>query len=498
MDTLYSKTEQDEMIVFASYLGKIINLLKNRTLETFIEQEQILKKELHLKHQEINQYKESIRSFLRTNKQRQFGIIFYKERKFTFGNQDAKELIPININRQEGHPLTRALKRIAQQVTTYKAPQHSFAKDTQGNTLVFSAVPHSHQNSVIIAIFYPEISDIVKRYIDFLKDPTEWDYLLYLQTTKSGQLINQLLPGGGETILNFKIALLKTALSNKAILLDAPEKDLLPAVELLHHISLRQTLHILDLEYVTDATAVAIKLFGINAIFGNKIQKKPPLLETLDKTGTLFIKQIDRLDFECQNYLAEFIRYGLYRKFKSEQRFVSNVHIICSSNQNLLQLVEKGKFSKILFQELKHTTLTMPSLLTLPVEELDMLADGFSQQSTTTQTFENLLGLTNRDKHKLAYQRPKSLQELKIKVQKIIVEKSKKHDIYEETHFDPAYETTNPELIEAARLGKQALKDQHIIMMLWNKFDKNQSKIATFLGVNRSSVHRRLKKYGLE
>jgi len=140
----------------------------------------------------------------------------------------------------------------------------------------------------------------------------------------------------------------------------------------------------------------------------------------------------------------------------------------------------------------------MPSLLTLPVEELDMLAEGFSQQSTTTQTFENLLGLTNRDKHKLAYKRPKSLQELKIKVQQIIVEKSKKHDIYEETYFDPAYETTDPELIEAVRLGKQALKDQHIVTMLWKKFDKNQSKIATFLGVNRSSVHRRLKKYGLE
>jgi len=321
---------------------------------------------------------------------------------------------------------------------------------------------------------------------------------LYLQTTKSGQLINQLLPGAGETILNFKIALLKTALSNKAILLDAPEKDLLPTVELLHHISLRETLHILDLEHVTDATTVAIKLFGINSIFSNKTQKKPPLLEILDKTGTLFIKQIDRLDFECQNYLAEFIRYGLYRKFKSEQRFASNVHIICSSDQNLFQLVEQEKFSKILFQELKHTTLIMPSLLTLPVEELDMLAEGFSQQSTTTKTFENLLGLTNRDKYKLAYKRPKSLQELKIKVKQIIIEKSKKHDIYEETYFDSAHETTDPELIEAARLGKQALKNQHIIAMLWKKFDKNQSEIATFLGVNRSSVHRRLKKYGLE
>jgi len=486
------------MIVFASYLGKIINLLKHRTLETFIEQEHMLKKELYLKHQEINQYKESIRSFLRSNKQRKFGLLFYKDRRFTFGNQEAKELISINVNRHDGHPLTRTLKQIARQVEQYKTPQQSFAKDIHGNTLILSAVPHVHQNNVIIAVFYPEISDVIKQHIDFLKDPTEWDYLLYLQTTKTGQLINQLFPGTGETILNFKIALLKAALSNKAILLDAPEEDLTPIAELLHHISLRETLHVLDLARAPQGIDIAIKLFGINPIFGKKMQHEVPLLEKLNKTGTLFIKAIDRLDLTCQNYLAEFIRYGLYRKFKSEQRSASDVHIICTSNQNLAKLAEEGKFSQALFQELKHTTLTMPSLITLPAEELSMVADGFSQQTTTVKNFENLLGLTNRDKHKLVHNRPASFQELKTRVQQIILKKSKQHDIQEETYFDPAFEATDPDLIEAARLGKQALKDHRIMTILWEKFDKNQSKIATFLGVNRSSVHRRLKKYSLE
>ena len=41
-----------------------------------------------------------------------------------------------------------------------------------------------------------------------------------------------------------------------------------------------------------------------------------------------------------------------------------------------------------------------------------------------------------------------------------------------------------------------ALKDPKIMVMLWNKF-KNQNKIANILGVNRSSVNRRCKEYGL-
>jgi hypothetical protein len=75
--------------------------------------------------------------------------------------------------------------------------------------------------------------------------------------------------------------------------------------------------------------------------------------------------------------------------------------------------------------------------------------------------------------------------------------KSKKNNIYDQSEFDTAYATSDPELVSAARLGKHALRDPHIMAMLWNKF-QNQNKIATFLGVNRSSVNRRCKVYNLE
>ena len=69
--------------------------------------------------------------------------------------------------------------------------------------------------------------------------------------------------------------------------------------------------------------------------------------------------------------------------------------------------------------------------------------------------------------------------------------------IYQETHVDASYNYTEPELIEAARLGKQALRNPRIMGILWAKF-KNQTKIAEFLDVNRSSVNRRCKEYNLE
>jgi hypothetical protein len=433
---------------------------------------------------------------LRNSQQKDIGIIFYKNRRFIFANKAANELIGINVNVYSGHPITQALKRLASQVEEYKEPQTCFTNNHEGARLVLSGVPNIEHNNVIITVGYPDISDVIKKQMDQLKDPTQWDYLLYLETTKSGKLISQLVPGAGETLLNFKIAVLRIALSRKAILLDMPEEDLLPTVELLHHISLRESLHVLTIHSTADSANAAIQLFGINPLFNPSHQARP-LLEQLNENGTIFIRNIHFLDLETQEYLAEFTRYGLYRMFKSDQKMASDVRIICSSNQDLYARVQDGTFSRRLFNELKQTTLIMPSLITLPEEELTDLVNGFAQQAIKTTDLKNLLELTDKEKMSLATKRPISLHELKDKIQKLLIQKSKNNNIYTEAEFDPAYQLSDTDLIKAARLGKQALRDQKIMMMLWQKF-KNQSKIAAFLGVNRSSVNRRYKEFGIE
>lgn len=487
----YSNAEHNEMAVFANYLANIIDLFQKRNLEFLIKREKELQEELYNKHQEMNQYKESIRSFLRNTKQGDTGIIFYKTRRFTYANQTAKELVGINLNQHEGHPTTQKLKALVQKVQDYKTPQRCFAHDKYGNRLVLSAVPHLDQNSIIIVVYYPEVSDIVKKQIDSLKDPSKWDYLLYLETTESGKLINQLIPSTGESMLNFKISLLEAALSKKAILLEMPEEDLLPTVQLFHHISLRETLHIIKLNNAQAAQEAAVKLFGINPIFGQ--HDDPPLLERLDKIGTIYIQHIHLLEREAQEYLAEYLTYGMFRTFKSDQKTSSNVRIICSTNKNLSLLVQEGLFNADLFNQLKRHTLCMPSLLSVSDEEIHELASGYTEQVLKADDFKNLLELTDREKDKITDIRPVSLHELKHKVQHILQKKSRKNNIQREVEFDPAFEISDPELTQAARLGKHALRDEKIMSLLWDKF-QSQSKIAAFLGVNRSSVNRRYKK----
>ena len=493
---LYSNVERDEMLLFASYISNIINLLQNRNLEHLIHQEKELHEELHKKQLELSHYKESIRSFIKNAKHKEIGIIFYKYRRFIYANQTAKEMIKININLHEGHPLARACKQVARQVEEYKSPYSMMVKDINGTRYSISGVCNLEQNNVILIISYPDIADIITRQLNVLKDPSKWDYLLYLETTQPGQLINQLIPGNGEALLNFKITLLQTALSKKATLLEMPAQDVMPMVELLHHISTRETLQVLSLSPHDQTSKIGTKLFGVNPLFGIPHTEKP-LLEKLNDKGTLFIQNIEYLDRESQDYLAEFIQYGYYRIFKSEHKVSSNVRIICSTTQSLQTLVEQNSFCPALLNELKKCSLTLPDLHELSEKEINELAQGYTEQALKTHDLKTLFELTDKERSKLMSMRPVSLQDLKTKVQQLLITKSKKHNIEQEIHFDPAYEITDPDLIQASRLGKHALRDHRIMLMLLNKF-RNQNKIAAFLGVNRSSVNRRCKEYNLE
>lgn len=496
MNNFYGTTERDEMLVYAGYLGNIINLFQTYDVNILAQQEKELNDELYHKHQEINQYKESIRSFLRTTQDKEIGVIFYQNRRFTFGNKSARDIIQININAQEGHPLSKALRHVARQVEEYKIPIKEFAVDHIGNKLVLSGVPNLEKNNVIITVYYPEVSDIIKKQAEHLNDPTQWDYLLYLETTESGKLINKLIPGSSAMLLNFKVHLLKIALSKKAILLEMPTQDLMPTAELIHHISLRDQLHCLKLNSTSRSNnETAIKLFGINPLFCTTTPKKS-LLEELDDNGTLFIDNIHLLSLETQEYLVEFLKYGLFRMYKSNHKKTSNVRIICSTNQNLQTLSHEGTFSKELYTILKKNTVTLPSLLTLAEDELYALADGFTEQSLKSMPLKSILELNDTEKTRLINARPTSIHELKEKVHHLLTQKSKKNMVHEEVELDSVHTDSDPHLIQAARLGKHALRDAKIMAMLWNKF-KSQSKIASLLGVNRSSVNRRCKDYHL-
>lgn len=493
--SFYGHTERAEMIIFASYLGNIINLLQNRNLEQVLIREKELKQEIFNKFQENAQCKEILRSLMKSATQKKIGIVFYKTRQFVFGNQQAQELININLNIHIGHPITKACKQVVADVEHYQTMQSKITVDDTGKKIVVCGMPYLERTHVILLLYYQETPDIIANQLNLLKDPSSWDYLFYLQSTESGKLINKLIPGSGDQLLNFKIELLKTTLSLKATLLDMPSEDLIDTVELIHRTSLRKNLHIIELDDYQKNPDLTIALCGINPLLASK-KGNDPLLKQLDETGTLFIKNIHFLNEETQNMLADFIRFGFFTSYKGEQKTFSNVRIICSSNQPLATLVLKGLFSNTLYQELKQSVLTMPPLHNMAQHELLELLDGFAQHAFADKMIEKVPDFNEKDIQALINTSPSSFTELKKRAISILVQKLKNNSFAYEQSMSQAHLTHDPELVEIARLGKRALKNEKVMTILWSKFN-NQNKIASFLGVNRSSVNRRCKDYNL-
>lgn len=485
----FSDVEHDEFVLVARHLGKVINMLRYSSLDVVLEREKMLNEEVYYLHKQILLYQESISAFMRNDKQRRIGVLFYKwDRKFSFANQAAKDFITINVNMHEGHPLTKTLRNLVHNVETYKVAQTAFSYDAQGNRLVLAGIPNLERNNTIILVYYPEISDILKSQLDKIGCHSDWHYVLCLETTKSGQLINEMVPGTGQSLMRFKIDLLRMAMGKKTLLLDMPADDLLSTAEIIHYISLRKELYHLSVRPESVTSQVIIKLFGINPLYG---AFPTPLFEQLE-SGTLFIENIHLLDIEIQHMLAQYIKYGHYTPYKSSQKIFSSVRIICSARPDLYSLVQAGKFSKDLFEELKETTLTLPSFLQLSENDMNELITNFTEQAVATSPLKNLLELSYSEKTKILMNRPMSLQAFKNKIKNALVKKSQKKEMYHEITFESGYTISDPELAQAAKMGKKALGDAKMLSMLITKL-KSQSSVADFLGVNRSTIHRRVK-----
>ncbi|HEV2601245.1 MAG TPA: hypothetical protein VGT41_03025, partial [Candidatus Babeliales bacterium] len=443
---LYGNHKQDEIIVFARYLKTILHLIQNRNKDNVYDIKEQLDSELQHKTAEMNQYKQNIRSVLRNLKQKDVGLVFYKNKRFIYGNQTAHTLITVNINTHDAHPITQAIKKITTLAASYNAPQKTYVEIDEHKKLILIAVPEPDNQEIVIMVYQLESPDTTQQ-LTINASATDTDGAWYLEATESGALLNQLIPGTSKETIDFKINLLKVIDSPKGILLTMPKDEITPTIAVLQQITSREKVHTITLTKPTNAIDIAPLIFGINPIFGLTIEQ-PPLLETLDGTGMLLLQNAEFLDVEVQKLLAHFIAYGTYTTFKSNKTNTSDVRIICSVDQDNNS---KYRLSDDLRAQLAQLSISLAPYAT--ERNTQLKTNNFTPATIHTKT-------------------------------------------YTETRYHPAYCQDNTEIAQIVHLGKAALKDKKSMSILWAYF-KDQTTLATALGVNRSSINRRCRQYKL-
>lgn len=491
---LYSAVDKEEMIAMTIYLERVVSLLQHANPEIVLKEQKALQENVAEKQHQLAFYRESLLNFNQHKQERRIGIMHYKNRRFKFINQEAAELVPINLDTQVGHYLTQTLKNMAQGVEKEGTARACLSYDQGGHPLVIQAMPSYEDQHVLIIVSLAEVSDMLQHKLDFLETSSQWDYALFLETTKAGIRINELIPGAGSIITNFKINLLAASSSEKPLFLNIPEEDVVTIGEIVHYISPRSRLEIINATLPERNSEIALRLFGSNPLL-EPHAKERPLLDKLNNVGTLLIKNIELLAPETQQILLDCLLYGYFRPLRSDRRVDCNVRFIFSSNCDLRVLAREGRFCLELAEELSRWAISFPLVNKLPLSEIQTFIDGYAKQIVSAKKIQALLSITSKEESFILEKESRSLKELKEHIYNLLASKAHKKNV-PDFALGLSETIVDPELHKAALLGKNALKDPRIVTMLWHTF-QSQSKIAEFLGVNRSSVHKRCKEYNL-
>ena len=244
------------------------------------------------------------------------------------------------------------------------------------------------------------------------------------------------------------------------------------------------------------------ELFGHEkGAFTGATERKAGKFEASDK-GTLMLDEIGEMSPSIQAKFLRVLEGHPFERVGGSKAIKVDVRVIAATNRDLEEEVRLGKFRKDLFFRLHVVQIDVPPLRHRP-EDIQVLADHFLQKYNG-ETGRKIRGYSPHVRHQLQrYRWPGNVRELKNVVERAVV--LAQGDMVEMEDLTLTKLSTASEsrfdlgtLVEEYRpMSLEEVECRHIEQTLastaWNK-----SKAAAILGVERSTLDRKIKKYQLK
>jgi two-component system, NtrC family, response regulator AtoC len=242
------------------------------------------------------------------------------------------------------------------------------------------------------------------------------------------------------------------------------------------------------------------ELFGhVKGAFTGADRTKRGLLEEANN-GTIFLDEIGNLTWQVQSKLLRFLQEREFKPVGSSKLMKVNVRIISATNVDLRKEIEKGGFREDLFYRLSGIEITIPPLRDR-LDDLPYLIKHFIQKYATD--LGKKVDFIDNEALEILKQRKwnGNIRELEHLIEHaLIVETGPRisadtvlHVLPEVRSVAPASGTFEPDL--AAAVGD--FEKAHIIRVI-QLARNNKAKAARLLGISRSVLYEKLKKYGVE
>lgn len=234
------------------------------------------------------------------------------------------------------------------------------------------------------------------------------------------------------------------------------------------------------------------ELFGYEegAFTGARRAGAPGVFE-MASGGTLLLDEIGDLGFDLQVKLLRLLQEREVTRIGGKKPIPIDVRLIASTNQNLEKMVNENRFRKDLFYRLNVVSIVIPPLRSRPTD-IPPLANHFvnyyaKKYNITRRVSPDLM------KAFVEYDWPGNVRELENTIERLVI-------LSTEESLDMSLFTTNREAqASAVALGslKVALEEteKKLIIQTYNLLGSTR-KTAAALGINQSTVVRKLQQYG--
>jgi two-component system response regulator HydG len=221
--------------------------------------------------------------------------------------------------------------------------------------------------------------------------------------------------------------------------------------------------------------------------------------------GTLFLDNLQEMTPLLQSHIVRALREGEVRPIDSLRPIRLDCRLVLGCCEELGPLVERGLFRSDLCYALSAVTLKIPPLRHRGQDVL-RLAEHF-RELFTRKLGKSILGLSPEANRRLSnYDWPGNVQELQTVIQ-FAVERCRGHWI-EPTHLDLDAAPTSPNRVtngvrNASRTKilplKEALEEpeKRLILEALRALNWNRQETARVLDINRTTLYKKMKKYGL-
>lgn len=235
------------------------------------------------------------------------------------------------------------------------------------------------------------------------------------------------------------------------------------------------------------------ELFGYvkGAFTGARSDGKVGLFEQAHG-GTIFLDEIGEIPLNLQSRLLRVLQEGQIQRIGDDKIISVDVRVISATNKDLFQLVQENKFREDLFYRINVLNLQLPSLMER-VEDIPLLVKHFIKKISEKYK-KSIIQVDNEVITKLCeYQWPGNIRQLENVVERLIVES-----------VDGKIEPVNVDdvLYKGMKYNVKILNLDYTIKETIEKALKvsnnNKSKACKMLGIDRSTLWRKMKKLGLE